>query len=41
VQRAFGEAPLLGTLEDMLRKAVDTGISLYRGPFMPEENLET
>ena len=24
--------PLLGTLEDMLRKALDTGISLHRGP---------
>jgi len=34
-------APLLGTLEDMLRKAADTGISLHRGPFMSEENLET
>jgi hypothetical protein len=34
-------APLLGTLEDTLRKAVDTGISFHRGPFMSEENLET
>jgi hypothetical protein len=25
-------ASLLGTLEDMLRKALDMGISLYRGP---------
>jgi len=25
-------APLLGTLEDMLRKALDTGIPLHRGP---------
>jgi len=25
-------APLLGTLEDMLRKALDMGISLHRGP---------
>jgi hypothetical protein len=24
--------PLLGTLEDILRKALDTGISLHRGP---------
>jgi len=24
--------PLLGTLEDMLRKALDTDISLHRGP---------
>jgi hypothetical protein len=36
----LGWAPLLGTLEDMLRKALDTGISLHRGPFMPEGNLE-
>ena len=28
----LGRAPLLGTLENMLRKAPDTGISLYRGP---------
>jgi hypothetical protein len=27
-----GRAPLLGTLEDMLRKALDMGISLHRGP---------
>jgi hypothetical protein len=25
-------APLLGTLEDVLRKALDTGVSLHRGP---------
>jgi hypothetical protein len=25
----------------MLRKAPDTGISLHRGPFMAEENLES
>ena len=25
-------APLLGTLEDMLRRALDTGISRHRGP---------
>jgi hypothetical protein len=37
----LGRAPLLGTLEDMLLKAVDTGISFHRGPFMSEENLET
>jgi len=37
---SLGRAPLLGTLEDMLRKAPDTGISLHRGPFMSEENLE-
>jgi hypothetical protein len=27
-----GRVPLLGTLEDMLRKALDMGISLTRGP---------
>jgi len=26
------KVPLLGTMEDMLRKALDMGISLYRGP---------
>jgi hypothetical protein len=35
-----GKVPLLGTLEDKLRKAPDTGIYLHRGPFMSEENLE-
>jgi hypothetical protein len=28
----LGTAPLLGTLEDMLRKALVTGLSLHRGP---------
>ena len=28
----LGRVPLLGTLEDMLGKALDTGISLHRGP---------
>jgi len=28
----LGRAPLLGTLDDLLRKALDTGISLHRGP---------
>ena len=28
----MGRAPLLGTLENMLRKALDTGISLNTGP---------
>jgi len=37
----LGRPPLLGTLEDMLRKAPDTGISLLRGPFMCKRNLET
>jgi hypothetical protein len=29
--RPLGKAPLLGTLEDMLRKALDMGICLHRG----------
>ena len=29
--RPLGRASLLGTLEDMSRKALDTGISLHRG----------
>jgi len=33
-------APSLGTLEGMLRKAPDMGISLPGGPFPAEENLE-
>ena len=28
----LGTAPLLDSLEDMLRKALDTDISLHRGP---------
>ena len=28
----LGRAPLLGTLEDMLRKTLDKGIPLNRGP---------
>jgi len=28
----LGRAPVLGTLGDMLRKVLDTGISLHRGP---------
>jgi hypothetical protein len=27
----LGSAPLLGTVEDVLRKALDMGISLHRG----------
>jgi hypothetical protein len=34
-----GWVPLLGTLEDMLRKALDEGISLHRGPFKYKGNL--
>ena len=36
-----GKAPLLGTLEDMLIKAPDTGISPHRGPFTADGNLES
>ena len=32
---------LLETLEDMLRKAPDTGISVHRDLFTTEGNLET
>jgi hypothetical protein len=32
----LGRAPLLGTLEDMLKKAPDTGISLHKGPLTSE-----
>jgi len=35
----LGRAPVLGTLEDMLIKAPDTGISLHKGPFMCEGNM--
>jgi hypothetical protein len=35
----LGRAPLVGTLEDMLRKAPDTGMSLYRGPFSSRGTL--
>ena len=31
----LGRASLLGTLEDTLRKALDTGISLHKGPLCP------
>jgi len=34
-----GGAPSLGTLEDMLRKSLDTGISRHEGPFPPKGNL--
>jgi hypothetical protein len=32
-------APSQGSLEDMLRKTPDTGISLHEGPFPPEGDL--
>jgi len=31
----------MGTLEDTLRKAPDTGISLHTGPLTSEGNLES
>jgi hypothetical protein len=34
-----GGAPSMGTLEDMLGKSPDTGISLHGGPFPSEGNL--
>jgi len=37
----LGRAPVLGTLEDILRKAQDTGISLHGGPFMTEGNMKS
>jgi hypothetical protein len=37
----LGRAPLLRTLRDMLRKALDTCISFHRGPFMSEGNLQS
>jgi len=37
----LGRAPLLGTLQEMLRKALDKGISLNRGPFMSKGKLES
>lgn len=35
----MGKAPSLRTLEDMLRKPQDTGMSLHRGPWNQEEGL--
>jgi len=34
-------APSLGTLEDMLRKSLDVGISLHGGPFPSKGNRES
>jgi hypothetical protein len=36
MEGALVEAPLLGTLEDMLRKSLDMGISLHGVPFPTE-----
>jgi len=37
----LGRAPLLGTLEDMLKKALDMGISLHRSRFTSKGNPES
>jgi len=37
----LGRAPLLGTLEHMLRKAPDKSISLHRDPFTTEGKQES
>jgi len=37
----LGRAPLLGTLDDMLRKALNTSIYLHGAPSMSEGNLES
>ena len=39
MERDSGGAPSLWTLEDMLRKSPDTGISLHGVPFPSEGNL--
>jgi hypothetical protein len=39
VEGSSGGAPLLGTLEVMLRKSPDAGISLHGAPFPSEGNL--
>jgi len=36
-----GGSSFTGTLEDMLRKAPDMGISLHRGPLTTKGNLES
>jgi len=41
MDRTRGEASSLRILEDMITKAPDTGISLHRGLFTNEENLES
>jgi hypothetical protein len=39
VEGASEGAPSLGTLEDILIKSLDEGISLHGGPFPPKGNL--
>jgi hypothetical protein len=41
VEGASGEVSSLGTLEDMLKKAPDRGISFRRGLFTTEGKLES
>jgi hypothetical protein len=38
---SLGTAALLLTLEDMLRKAPDTGISRHKSPFTSKVNLQS
>jgi hypothetical protein len=39
--RPLKEGSFTGTLEDMLRRALDRDMSLHRGPFTSEGNLES
>ena len=39
--RISGGVPILGTLEDTLRKASDTDFSLHRGQIMSARNLKS
>jgi hypothetical protein len=41
LRRASMEGFLMGSLEDMLRKFLDTGISLHRSHFISVENHES
>ena len=41
MKRLSGEDSFTGGPEDTLRKAPDMGISLYRGPFTAERNMES
>jgi hypothetical protein len=38
LRRGSGGAPSLGTLEDVLGKSLDMGVSLYGGPFPVKGN---
>ena len=37
----LGRVPLLWTLEDMLRKTLDRGMSIHSAPFMYRGNVES